>query len=339
MAGLHSVELPGLDGRKPLGFLAALGLMRLFMYSVRLSWTPDCRAVLHSTCRSVDEIVDKLLPIVEELKGDQVLRNAHGFPPRRRPGGPDPLRVRSGKYVRLGPKSVGGGDVWLRRIVSFDFDDAHGYRQVSQYVETRGEQSIGSIFYCPKEEVRQDPRRLITEALSGWRRVEGSEAWLLDHEATYDYGPHLRGPAGSRGVPGATWLATYALGTFEFGRDGLSTYWIRVDGRPLMLWPLWSLPTSENTLAAVLNVGWDRGSNTGHWPVRHERDRSLVVQIAAEHLVADPNNIDLNADLGVIAMCAAERSLMSGMPGPLTPAPIRTEFMPPPWPFPAYYRR
>jgi hypothetical protein len=172
-------------------------------------------------------------------------------------------------------------------------------------------------------EVRRDPERLLREALTGWRRVEGCDGWLLDHHATYATGPHVRGPQGSGAVPGATWLATLAVTTFRYRRRNGMGYepvlpagWFRTDDTDHFIWPLWTVPISANTISGVWNVGW--GSD--HWkPSRHHG--RLRVSIDATHGVMPPNSVYDNVDLDIRTMHAAFRPAGGG---PLTPVPVET---------------
>ena len=62
---MTSLPLPALDGQKPLGFLAALGVLRLVTehtaHPARLAWSPhDAAAVLHDAHTDVDALVSDL---------------------------------------------------------------------------------------------------------------------------------------------------------------------------------------------------------------------------------------------------------------------------------------
>ena len=92
------LTLPALDGRTPLGFLAALGLTRLLDVhtddSPRLSWSPqDYTAQLHTTRASIDAVVTDLRNIVDSIPNDGVLPGVDpAFPPAKTgTEGPDPM--------------------------------------------------------------------------------------------------------------------------------------------------------------------------------------------------------------------------------------------------------
>jgi hypothetical protein len=327
----HRVDLPGLVGDEPLGFLAAMGLLAQRLELIFLSWDPaDRHAILHCyKSTSVSDIVAGLIERLASIEDGQAIPYTPGFPVRRRRGAPDPLRVRPTEYRRrLG--GVSGGQHWFTGTLTDQATDADGYCLVNPLVAVRGRQTIGSFWYYPMLEVRQDPERLLTEALTGWRRVEGSEAWLLDHHATYSTDPDLRGPGGSMGVPGATWLATLALDTFRYGRrNGIDNGpvipkgWFRVNSQDVFLWPLWTLPADSNTLEAVWNVGW----GYDEWEPTSAEDGTLQVRISTTHGVPAPNSLDHVVDLDIFTMCAASRSST----GVLTPTPVRTVRKPDKW--------
>jgi hypothetical protein len=322
---LHRIDLPGLVGDEPLGFLAAIGLMTQLLETSYLSWDPeDQHAILH--CHrpaSVVDLVAVLMKRLRDIREGQALPNTTGFPLRRMRGAPDPLRITPAEYRQLARRTGGGS--WLAATVTDRATDSAGHCLVNPLVAVRGQQTIGSFWYYPMLEVRRDPEQLLTEALTGWRRVEGSEGWLLDHRATYSTDPGLRGPGGSMAVPGATWLATLAVGEFGYPRygspdlpQGLPSGWFRVEGQEVFAWPLWTLPASGNTLEAVWNVGWAYGD----WKFTRAPGGGLKAAISETHGVSAPNSIDHNVDLGIFAMCAAARPQGRS---PLTPVPVRVE--------------
>jgi hypothetical protein len=333
MSRLHRVDLPGLIGDQPLAFLAAFGLMDLLLENSYLHWDPaDRHAILHChSYSSVADIVAALTMQLKDIRPGQALPRTRVFPVRRQRGAPDPLRIRAADYRGLRDRlsRSSGGEYWLKATITDRATDASGYCLVNPLVAVRGRQTIGSFWYYPMMEVRADPERLLTEALTGWRRVEGSEGWLLDHHATYSTDPGLPGPGGSMAVPGATWLATLAVPSFGYRRrNGVDTGpvlpsgWFHAEGRDVFLWPLWTVPASSNTLDAVWNVGW--GSD--RWDLTSARDGTLHARIDRTHGVSAPNAMDHIVDLGIFAMCGAARPPGGGA---LTPVTVHTQRQPP----------
>ncbi len=220
MSDLHRIDLPGLVGDVPLGFLAVRGLMTQVLESSYLSWDPEDRhAILYCYKQaSGADLVSVLMERLGAIREGEVLPFTRGFPVRRRRGAPDPLRVTPAGYRQLARSTDGRS--WLEATITDEATDPDGHCLVNPLIAVRGRQTIGSFWYYPMLEVRRDPERLLTEALTGWRGVEGSEGWLLDHNATYSTDPGLRGPGGSMAVPGATWLATLAVPEFGYPRYG-----------------------------------------------------------------------------------------------------------------------
>jgi hypothetical protein len=324
MADLHRIDLPGLVGDVPLAFLAVRGLMTQLMEISYLSWDPEDRhAILYCrTPASVADLVRVLMEQLQKIPDGEVLPYTRGFPVRRRRGAPDPLRVTPAGYRELARRS--DSKSWLVATLTNRATDAGGYCLVNPLIAVRGRQTIGSFWYYPMLEVRRDPERLLTEALTGWRRVEGSEGWLLDHHATYSADPGLRGPGGSMAVPGATWLATLAVKEFGYPDyasphlpEGLPSGWFRVGDTEVFAWPLWTLPASRGSLKAVWNVGWASGG----WKFAPARGGGLKAIISKTHGIPAPNATDYNRDLAIFAMCAAARP--SGGGTPLTPLPVQ----------------
>jgi hypothetical protein len=333
MATPHRIDLPGLVGDEPLAFLAAIGLNTLLLDGI-LSWDPNDRhAILHCDRHSsVADLVATLIERLMEIREGQAIPFTDGFPIRRRRGGPDPLRITPLQYRSLDRKlnGHGGARSWLAATLTDRATDEKGLCLVNPLIALRGRQTIGSFWHYPMVEVRKDPQRLLTEALTGWRRVPDADGWLLDHHASYSQDSRLRSHAGSMAVPGATWLATLALGTFGYGLLGgsncppdLPPGWFRVDDSIVFAWPLWTLPIGGDTLSSVLNVGWGYGD----WHFERTGDGGLNARISATHGVRAPNSIDHTVDLDIFAMCAATRPAHDV---PLIPVPVHLTRVPDP---------
>jgi hypothetical protein len=332
---VHRIDLPGLIGDEPLGFLAVIGMMTQLLESTFLSWDPEDRhAILYcDRSSSVADLVAVLMKRLREVGKDQALPNISTFPVRRRRGAPDPLRITPVEYRQLARRA---DRRWLSATLTDRATDADGHCLVNPLVAVRGRQTIGSFWYYPMLEMWEDPQRLLTEALTGWRRVEGSEGWLLDHRATYSNDPGLSGPGGSMAVPGATWLATLAVRKFGYPDYGspdlpedLPSGWFRVDGVEVFAWPLWTLPAGDNTMDAVWNVGWASGERSSFsWKFARASGGGLEATISETHGVSAPNSIHHTVDLDIFAMCAAARPRAGG---PLIPVPVQVRRVPSEW--------
>lgn len=262
---MTELNLPALDGRKPLGFLSAIGLTRLLTVSAtndaeppRLSWRPAERtAVLHSRHDSLDAVVDALTCLVAAIPADTVLP---GGPPGLPPPGaaPDKLRVPPAQLRLLAsapPISTNPeAEAWLASLVTDLCLDDKGRADISLMAAPSGRQSMFTMLEKPLALVRDHPDYL-REALVGWRRRPGVSGEYLDHQVLYDAADSDVGIAEERGVPGATWLAIMAyplLRTTSAGPDPITSGWHRRTGPPEFIYPLWSEPLDTSAIVALL---------------------------------------------------------------------------------------
>jgi len=257
------LTLPALDGRTPLGFLAALGLTRLLdIYtddSPRLSWsTQDYTAQLHTTRDSIDAVVADLQNIVDRIPQDGVLPGVPvDFPP---PGeAPDQLRLTPGALKalasELAPEPDAEIDAWLGSLVTDLSLDDKSRSAISMMAAPSGKQSMRTMLEKPLKLVREDPGCL-TEALEGWRRRSGVSGEYLDHRVLFDAADSGAGKSEERGVPGATWLALMSyplLRTTASGSEPITTGWHRQRRQPsLFVYPLWTVPLDRHAVTALL---------------------------------------------------------------------------------------
>lgn len=260
---MKSLTLPALDGRTPLGFLAALGLTRLLdIYcddTPRLSWSvQDHTAQLHTTKDSIEHVVADLHAVVLSIPPEGVLP---GVPPNLPPPGaaPDRLRLAPGALRALVsdlvPEPTVEVDAWLGSLVT-DLSLDEKYRcDISLMTAPSGKQSMRTMLEKPLELVRSDPESL-TQALLGWRRRPGVSGEYLDHRVLFDAADSGAGTSEERGVPGATWLALMSyplLRTTAIGTEPITTGWHRPRGQPpVFVYPLWREPLDRHAIAALL---------------------------------------------------------------------------------------
>ena len=213
---MNIVVLPALDGRKPLGFLAALGLTRLLEVHTddqpRLAWSPtDGAARLHTGRTSIDDIVDALEGVLAAIPEGGVLPGVPiGMPPLG--AAPDGLRLPP-KQLRalvghLAPAPTVEVDAWLSSLVTDLSLDEKGRCDISLMAAPSGTQSMRTMLEKPLAFVRREPACL-REALLGWRRRVGYTGEYLDHQVLFDGADSGVGKSQERGVPGATWLALW----------------------------------------------------------------------------------------------------------------------------------
>jgi hypothetical protein len=308
----HTVDIPALDGRSPLGFLAALGLLNLLdrvtAGPARLSFSPvNGTAVLHSPLASLDEVTRQLSAIAAAGSDDAAIAGIDPRFPLRAGTGADPMRRPRDSYRQLateiGQIDPHAADYWLPHLLTDLAVDGNGRADLTPYTAPSGKQNLRTFFAKPLHEVRASPGR-IHEALTGWRRVEGFTGEYLDHHVLNAAADDPAGRAGAEnGVPGATWLATMALPLLRITGDGhniAATLWHRTQRRHVMIWPLWRQQLDRPAVQALLDH-----------PCLIPADPAPTVRRAAWPA------------LGIFAVHGAERQQIPGRKFPGVLAPIQ----------------
>jgi len=257
------LEMPALDGRNPLGFLAALGLLRVLAAAdvgpLGLSFSRESgSAELNSALSSVDEVVDKLYRLVSENLDAAVVGTDPRFPiPAGR--GSDPMRRPRQAFRELIGEIRAIDDSaasdWMPCLFTDLAIDAQERADLTPFCAPSGKQNLRTFFEKPLSAVRNDPA-LLRDALTMWRRVDGFTGEYLDHHVLNSAADDPRGQAGAeRGVPGATWLATMAIPLLRIAGDGHrieATLWHRVGRRQIMIWPLWYEPLDLQAVKVLI---------------------------------------------------------------------------------------
>jgi hypothetical protein len=304
-----TLALPALDGRSPLAFLAALGVLRLVVeelgYLANLAWSPgDCTATLVGAHDTVDGLASDLKGIAESIPDGVVLPRmwSHLPPPGEAPDKVRLPRVELRKYAaRVWEENGAAGERWLASLVTDLSLDDSGRADISLFTAPAGKQSMRTMLEKPLATVRKNPQ-VLKEALTGWRRYPGVTGEYLDHRALFDAVDAPDGRPAMRGVPGATWLALMSYPLFRTTAEGtepLTTGWQRAPGRGprrRLVYPLWSAPFGLPEIVAALEHPVLVGAEPGPPPS------------AARHLSA-------------FLVCAAERRRIPGgkSAGVLTP--------------------
>jgi len=263
---MTGLPLPALDGRSPLGFLAALGVLRLVTEhtdypAARLAWSrQDGAAVLHDAHPDTDALVAELTAIVHDIPDNGVLpRLSADFPP---PGeAPDKLRLPRpalADYATHVSEANGlPGEQWLSSLVTDLSVDDKQRVDISLFAAPSGKQSMRTMLEKPLAQLRADPR-LLREALLSWRRYPGVSGEYLDHRVLFDAVDAVGGKPAERGVPGATWLALMSypmMRTTATSGNPMTTCWQDFGRRAgkRMVYPLWSAPLDPAAIQAILS--------------------------------------------------------------------------------------
>lgn len=311
---MPAVALPALDGREPLAFLAALGVLRLAHRElgtmVRLCFSDrDATAMLDSDLASTQEIASMLRGIIDRIPPDAVVPDGPAAFPLRAGTGTDPMRVPREELRDLYGRFPGDtATAWLPGLLT-DLA-ADGQQRVAQtpFTAPSGKQNLRGLFDKPLEPLRKRPQ-LIHDALVGWRRVPGVTGEYLDHRVLNSTADDPLGRKGMEtGVPGATWLAVMSLPLLPITGDGTrirAPLWHHVPGRrtPLMAWPLWRRPLDVHATRTLIQ----------HPTIRPQSSKGGPT--ISRHALAA---------LGAFILCGAERQRVPGrnFAGVLAPTPI-----------------
>lgn len=295
------IELPALDGRVPLGYLAALGVLRLLSDDtdpgVWLSWAPTTvTARLHTAAaHDPDDVATMLRSILDREPGRRVPGMPFDFPPSQ--AAPDPLRCSPERLAQLvaeweletDPAVV---SEWVRALVT-DLASDRGRVDITPLAAPSGKQSFGTMFSKTTQAARGRASSL-DEALLSWRRVDGYTGEYLDHQALFDAADSPTGESSERGVPGATWLALMALpllpviGDVAGRRRG--TGWQATTDGTIMRWPLWQQPLDVHAVRCLIDNPALRLNRDGdlHAQQRRRLDRLGVFALATAARVTVP---------------------------------------------------
>ena len=260
---MTTIACPALDGREPLGFLAALGTLRLLADhadpAATLHWsTTDATAILATTVAAdPTALAAWLTGIIDGIGPRQVIP---GAPPDLPPPGEAPDRIRLAPAALRDYVSNLEGDQrtnhrWLASLVTDLAVDDKGRAAISLLAAPSGKQSMRTMLEKPLDLIRRSPDRL-GEALQNWVRVPEYTGEYLDHRVLFDAADAPDGKARERGVPGATWLALMAyplLRTTSLdSRTPVTTGWRRTPTGPVFEWPLWQPPLTVDAVQILL---------------------------------------------------------------------------------------
>lgn len=266
------LSFPALTADSVLGFLAALGTLRLLTQELndpdaRLGWPSGPYAgaeVLSERFSTIEELADAIGAIVDGMKAaKQLLPGVIGFPPT----GDDSTSDPTGKLTLADSRGLAsshdpGLARWLQAVVAMvpPMDRKTGLAGTLE--KGRFLKAGPGTVWVPRTLAGVlnvlDPTSII-EAFSGWRRRDGFIGAYLDQRADIESatGQGSKSPP-KRGVPGATFLALMALplvpsrtpGQFATETVGWSASRKIPKG---FAWPVWSAPMSIDSVTALLD--------------------------------------------------------------------------------------
>lgn len=273
------VELTAIDGSNPLGFLAALGTLRLVEVArpeVRLGmrWRPTAagfRPVL--VCEpglGREEILDSLSkpPGLSEMFPAALLAAAEAAGPvnkKGRPGWKDKLKFPVAKLRECLLSAVTqprADPIWLAAFVGeVGAQEKSGVpvAVATRFDFTAGNQAfVGMVRELQAAAGRSDLERAI---FAGWRIRPGvSMCWDPEDEkrqyALQAFDPNDNTANPPRADPGANLLACYGLAFFPLAahRAASQNGFDDQPGRRGLTWPLWSSPAGADTVRSLLSL-------------------------------------------------------------------------------------
>lgn len=267
---MAEIDLTALEGKNPLGFLAALGCVAAVARAEqpasrpRLTWTADVvpHAVLDSCATDSDELIDLLLADLSSWQNSLILEWA--------------LEGELIDEVKLPPEEL---HVWAQDVVagaSTDRRDADLFCGLvaETAVDNNGNTKPTDLhFMAGRQRFLRMARELrdnitaadLEEALFGpWTNMSPLPTFDWDCAAERVWALRAGDPSKEKklGVPGANWLAFTALSFIpvlahrqRVVTTGSSGTWKQ--GK--WMWPLWSVPLTVDTIRSLLVLdGLDR---------------------------------------------------------------------------------
>jgi hypothetical protein len=271
--------LTGLDSGNPLGFLAALGLLRVLddraekqgAQAPRLGF-PDSSTPVLVTDLDFEAVVgavledarvqgdNRALLLAYTAEGDLTVPGASGairdLKPRPRAAA---AFLRS--CVQRSRRESGLAAAWFSEVVT---DDTKGNTKPTAFHFLAGNQTFLKIVDTVRNAICADD---IREALIGpWRRRSALPTLRWDSTASRIYALRADDPssADKANVPGADWLASIALEAFPVAARMGKLITASVKGGwsdAVFCWPIWIPPLSFRCVTSLLRVdaqAWTR---------------------------------------------------------------------------------
>jgi len=264
---MRQIPLHGLDGANPLGFLAALGLLRVLdaRSSVtarpRLSWVDEgrWRPVLHLHADAADP-VEEVIADLASWRGAPELELHYAD---KKTGEKEIYDLKAPPDVFLAFARAAGAAATpaTRRLADFAAAyatdiaiDGTGATKPTALHFTSGQQKFLEMV---REIVDKVVAEDIREAMDLWRYTSPLPVlrWDVSGERIYALSASDPSKEKAQGVPGANWLAFQALPlfpSFPVGHRILTTAFSGSGNDFRFTWPLWAPPASLAALRSLI---------------------------------------------------------------------------------------
>lgn len=298
---MTDLNLTGLDAQNPLGFFAALGLLRVVAYQAsrsalrqpRLSFLDEGRQVpvLHTEL-SKDEVFDLVLYDAAGQASSPALRLAYDgdgklvepeTPHAKWDLKPVPAAARTflERCASADRRAADLAGAFLSELVQ---DRTKGNTKPSALHFTAGQQG----FLLMVDQIRQNIKAEdVHEALLGpWQGVSTLPSLAWDASVTRMYALRAGDPSKEKrgSVPAAYWLGVQALPFFPVQAKHGRLVTTRVVGGwkdSVFTWPVWDMPLTVPTIAALLRTAAER------WTSPERRARGITAVLSSRILRSD----------------------------------------------------
>jgi hypothetical protein len=262
---MNEMLLTGLDGKNPLGFLAALGVLNAVADHTekgcpqpKLSWrSVGTYRPVFSNAADRDALLDLLTHDLESFAREPALdlryrKGADGTEAHDLKPPPEEFV----KYLRALVATGSGRSLALAAALATDVAvDNNGNTKPTALHFTAGQQEFLGMVSNLRDGVK---RRDLDEAIFGpWRYERALPVLQWDNSQTRDYALRASDPSKDKklGVPGADWLALRGLSFFRVApiRDRIVTTGCRGGWKTgFFRWPIWTTPLVRTVVLSLL---------------------------------------------------------------------------------------
>ena len=296
---MNPLLLTGLDGRNPLGFLAAIGLLRVLDDDARrrqvalpsLSFEPGTAIARLTSDLALDTIIERVLNDAATQADNRALQFAYTKDgDEAAPGSRDAIRdlkpppalaTKLLRDVATAPERVAGlAAAWFSELVQ----DNKGSTKPTGFHFTAGQQTfLGMVEDLRTGITGQDVR----EALLGpWTNSSSLPSLTWDSSVTRLYALRAGDPSGEKrgSIPAANWLGVIALEAFPVATIKGELVTTGIKGRwkdSVFRWPLWSPGTTFRVVCSLLRV------DASSWTVAMREALGITEVLGAKILRSD----------------------------------------------------
>jgi len=256
----EGLPLPGLDGSSPLGFLAALGVLRAMNAvhsTTKLAWTEtggSWRPIVQAPGMSPSTFVSTLNDGLKSLDGEPWKLNS------KFPFEASALETATIEAIQTGSRSTRSGlDLLAGFGVSALLDDKGNFEGTAfQMVRSGDSQGNGLSGYAGKLSDETTEEQIHTALFETWTFDEPGCALRWSPEENVGYALQWDNPGGqpATSIRGANRLAIEALGILSvvpIKREARTTAF---SGRrqQFLTWPIWTVPVSLNVARSLISM-------------------------------------------------------------------------------------